>query len=269
MERLWDLLTQYGLPIAGVVVLLLVSYILSGWIGRLISRALMRAKVEKTLAEFLASVARWGLMVIAIIACLGVFGVETTSVAAVIGASALAIGLAFQGSLSNLAAGVMLLIFRPFKVEDVISIGGQLGKVESISLFNTRMDTFDNRRVIVPNGSIFGSTIENLTHHATRRVDVAVGVEYPADLDRTRQVLETAATGLQGRLDDPPPQVLLLDLGDSSVNWAVRVWAKMEDYWSVRDALTRAVKVALDQAGLGIPFPQMDVHLDVPVATPT
>ena len=264
-----ELLTQYGPPIVGVALFLLVAYILSGWISRLVLKALTRAKVERTLAKFLGSITRWGLMVMALIACLGVFGVETTSFAAVIGASALAIGLAFQGSLSNLAAGVMLLIFRPFKVADVISVGGQLGRVESISLFNTQLDTFDNRRIIVPNGTIFGSTIENLTHHPIRRVDVAVGVEYEADLDRTRQVLQSAATGVPGRLDDPESQILLLDLGNSSVNWAVRVWTKTADYWPVRDALTRAVKVALDEAGLAIPFPQMDVHMDAPVTART
>lgn len=262
MERVWDLLVRYLPPIVGVLLFLIVAYVLSAWAGRLVRKACGRAKVEATLAKFIGSVARWALMVLALIACLGVFGVETTSFAAVIGATALAIGLAFQGSLSNVAAGVMLLTFRPFKVDDVILVGGTLGKVENISLFNTELDTFDNRRIIVPNGSIFGSTVENLTHHATRRADVAVGVEYGADLDRTREVLLAAATGLPGRLDDPEPQVMLLDLGDSSVNWSVRVWAKTEDYWTVREALTRAVKVALDEASLGIPFPQMDVHLD-------
>jgi len=264
MERFTDIVVEYAPKIIGAAAFLLVAYFICGWIGSLVHRAMQRAKVEKTLSIFLGNIARWGLMIMSLIACLGIFGVETTSFAALIGASALAIGLAFQGSLSNLAAGVMLLIFRPFKVDDAISVVGQLGKVESISLFNTHIDTFDNRRIIIPNGAIFGSTIENLTHHATRRVDVSVGVEYSADLDQTRQVLTAAATALPGRLDSPEPQVLLLELGDSSVNWTVRVWANTSDYWTLRDALTRAVKVALDQAGLGIPFPQMDVHFDTP-----
>jgi len=264
MEKLGELLVTYGLPAAGVLVLLIVAYIVSGWIGRLVRRALERARVEQTLSQFLGSMVRWVLMVLTLIACLGVFGVETTSFAAVIGAAGLAIGLAFQGSLSNLAAGIMLLIFRPFKVGDVVSVSGQLGKVNSIELFNTSLDTPDNRRVILPNGGVFGSTIENITFHPTRRVDVAVGVEYGADIDRTRAVLEAAASDVPGRLEEPASQVILLGLGDSSVDWQVRVWCNTADYWTVLDAATRAVKVALDHAGIGIPFPQMDVHLDKP-----
>lgn len=267
MEKIGELVLKYAPPIVGVLVLLIVAYIISGWLGRLLTRMLERAKVEKTLSRFFGNLARWGLLVLALIACLGVFGVETTSFAAIIGASVLAIGLAFQGSLANLAAGVMLLIFRPFKVGDLIAVSGQMGKVHHISLFNTQMDTFDNRRIIVPNSQVFGATIENLTHHPTRRVDVSVGVEYPADVDRTREVLDRAAHSVPGRLEDPPSQIVLLGLGNSSVDWQVRVWTETGNYWDVRDALTRAVKVELNGAGIGIPYPQMDVHFDkIPVA---
>jgi small conductance mechanosensitive channel len=189
-----------------------------------------------------------------------------TGFAAVIGASALAVGLAFQGSLSNFAAGVMLLVFRPFKVGDVVNVAGQTGKIDEIGLFTTTMDTADNRRLILPNGSVFGAVIENISYHDTRRLDVAVGSEYPADLDRTREVLLRAARSLPTVLADPEPAAVLLELGDSSINWSVRVWVNAADYWPTRDALTRAVKLALDEAGIGIPFPQMDVHLDAPVA---
>jgi small conductance mechanosensitive channel len=264
MDYVWNMIVRYAPPILGVLILVVVALVVSGWIGRLVARLLTRAKVEKTLAGFFGTCARWGLMVLALIACLGVFGVETTSFAAVVGAAVLAIGLAFQGSLSNLAAGVMLLIFRPFKVGDFVKIGGELGKVDAITLFTTELDTPDNRRIVLPNASIFGSTIENITHHPTRRVDISVGVEYPADLDRTREVLTKAAEAVPGKLGDPPPQIILLSLGDSSVNWQVRVWTETGKYWDVLDAGTRAVKMALDEAGLGIPFPQMDVHLDAP-----
>lgn len=264
MNHVWNAIVQYGPPIIGVLLLLLVAHAVAAWVGVLVRRLLGRAKVEQTLADFLGSVAQWGLMILAIVACLGVFGVETTSFAAVIGAATLAIGLAFQGSLSNLAAGIMLLIFRPFKVDDWINVGGHIGRVAELTLFTTHLDTPDNRRIIVPNGSVFGSTIESFTHHDTRRVDVPVGVEYPADLDRTRQVLEQAAAGVPGRLDDPPAQIILLGLGDSSIDWQVRVWTKTDDYWTTLDATVLAVKKALDEAGLGIPFPQMDVHLDQP-----
>lgn len=155
----------------------------------------------------------------------------------------------------------MLLIFRPFKVGDVVSVSGVTGTVCEIDLFVTTFDTPDNRRIIVPNGSIFGSTIENISHHTTRRVDVAVGSDYGADIDTTREVLLQAAANVEHAHTDPPPSVVLSELGASSIDWTVRVWVDAANYWAVKDALTRAVKYALDQANIGIPFPQMDVHV--------
>jgi len=202
--------------------------------------------------------------VLALVTALSLFGFEMTSFAAVLGASVLAIGLAFQGTLSNLAAGVMLLIFRPFKVGDVVEIGGESGTVFEIDLFNTAIDSFQNQRIILPNSGVFGSTITNITYHPYRRADVNVGVSYDADLDRTREVLEQAAAAVEGKRDDPAPAVVLLGLGDSSVNWVVRVWADGPVFWDVYQATVRSVKQHLDEAGLSIPFPQMDVHLDRP-----
>jgi len=170
--------------------------------------------------------------------------------------------MALSGTLGHFASGVMLLIFRPFKVGDVINAAGVIGKVYEIELFTTALDTPDNRRIIVPNGSIYGATIENISHHPTRRVDVAVGVDYSADIDKTREVLDAAARSVEGILSDPPHAIVLGDLGDSAVNWTVRVWCNSADYWGIKEQLTRAVKQHLDQAGIGIPFPQMDVHLD-------
>jgi small conductance mechanosensitive channel len=177
-------------------------------------------------------------------------------------AAGFAVGLALQGTLANFSAGVMLLIFRPFKAGDVIDVAGVKGKVQEISLFTTELDTPDNRRLIVPNGSIFGSTIENVTFHPIRRVDVAVGTDYPADLNATRKVLEDAAASVQPQADGKEPQVYLSELGDSSIAWSVRVWTSTEDYWGVKEELTQKVKDALDEAGIGIPYPQMDVHMD-------
>ena len=264
LETVGSAITVHLPAIVGVLALVIAAHIISSWIGRLATKALEKGKLEKTLARFLGQCARWGVMIMALLACLSVFGVQTTSFAAVIGASALAVGLAFQGSLSHLAAGIMLLIFRPFKVGDLISAAGQLGIVENIELFNTMLDTPDNRRIIIPNGVIFGSTIENLSHHPTRRVDIKVGVEYGADLDKTREVLTAAAMAVPNLLADPASQIILLNLGDSSVDWQVRVWTATENYWDVLDAGTKIVKQHLDAAGLGIPFPQMDVHLDKP-----
>jgi small conductance mechanosensitive channel len=265
MDQLWqslsDSLVNYGGQVAVALLVLLAGWIFAGWLGSVTRRALARAQVDETLTKFLGKLARWVVLTLVILACLSVFGVETTSFAAVIGSAGIAVGLAFQGTLSNFAAGVMLLMFRPFSVGDVITVAGQTGKVNAIELFSTTLDTFDNRRFIVPNGQIFGSTIENITHHAQRRADVAVGVSYAADIDRTREVLTQAAGAVPGALADPEPAIVLLDLGDSAVNWSVRVWAKSDDFGAVKQAATRAVKVALDEAGIEIPFPQMDVHL--------
>jgi len=264
MEEIKQLLLTYGPQIVGALVFTIVAYVVSGWIGRMAKRGLLKAKIEVTLADFLGSMARWGLFVLALIACLGVFGVETASFAAVLAGAGLAIGLAVQGTLSNLAAGVMLMVFRPFKIDQIVSISGHVGKVAEITLFTTNLDTPDNRRIIIPNSAVFGSTIENLTYHPIRRVDISVGVEYPADTEQTRQVLTEAAKNVPGCIEDPAPQIILLNLGDSSVDWQVRVWTNTDDYWDVVDAATQCVKVALDEAGMGIPFPQIDVHLDSP-----
>jgi small conductance mechanosensitive channel len=159
----------------------------------------------------------------------------------------------------------MLLVFRPFKVGDVINAAGVTAKVNAIELFTTTLDTFDNRRIIVPNGKIYGDTIENITYHPQRRCDVNVGIEYSADLDKTREVLTKAAESLDAlniKGEGRGFQVFLIDLGDSSVNWVVRFWTTGADFWSAKEQLTRAVKQHLDEAGIGIPFPQMDIHLD-------
>ena len=258
-------LVNYGVKIVGVIVALVVALIVGAWLRGLTRRALERARVDITLAKFVANVARYGVITLAVIACLGVFGIETTSFAAVLGAAGLAIGLAFQGTLSNLAAGVMLLVFRPFKVGDVVSTGGVTGSVDEIELFTVRMKTADNRLIILPNSAVFAGTIENLTAFDTRRCDVSVGTDYGASLDETRTVLEQAVGKVDGILDDPGYQVYLGELGDSAILWHVRVWVRTPDYWGVREKLTHAVKTSLDEAGIGIPFPQRDVHLDSPV----
>ncbi len=267
-EETWILITQYATRVVGVLVLLFCSWVVAAWVGVLVRRSCDRTGIDLTLGKFFAKLARWAILVLAVLMCLGVFGVNTTSFAAVLAAAGLAVGLALQGTLANFASGVMLLIFRPFKVGDVITVCGQTGKVDEIELFTTALDTPDNRRLILPNGSVFGSTIENITHHSTRRVDVAVGVDYSAEIDRTRSVLLEAAKAVPDRLDDPEPQVVLTGLGASSVDWQVRLWCNAADYWPVKDAATRQVKVALDQAGIGIPFPQMDVHVDGELTTP-
>jgi small conductance mechanosensitive channel len=262
-----EALIAYGIELAisigKVVVILLVAWILAGWVARIIrSRGEKAKRVDTTLALFFSNLARWAILVLGLITAIGVVGIPTASFAALIAAAGLAIGLALQGSLGNFASGVMLLIFRPFKVGDYVEVGGTSGTVMEIQLFATIIDTPDNRRMIVPNGEVFGQTIENVSYHSERRVDVAVGTDYSADLDKVREVLKAAAEALPQKLADKDVAIVLQELGGSSIDWSVRVWVAASDFWPARDELTRLVKQHLDKAEIGIPFPQMDVHLD-------
>jgi small conductance mechanosensitive channel len=192
---------------------------------------------------------------------LGTFGIETASFAALLAGAGLAVGLAMQGTLANVSAGVLLLVFRPFKVGDSIIVAGQAGTVYALGIFMTTLDTSDNRRIILPNGSVLGSTIENISHHDTRRVSVAVGADYSANVDKTRKALLAAITKVEAALDDPAPAVVLTGLGASSVDWQVRVWCKSDDYWAVLEETTVQVKKALDKAKIGIPYNTLDVNI--------
>jgi small conductance mechanosensitive channel len=256
-----SLAEYYGLRAAFMLVLLTLAWTMAGWASGVVKTSLRKLKFDETLTLFLAKLTWWGCILLAALACLSTFGVETASFAALIGAMGFAIGLAFQGTLSNFAAGAMLLIFRPYKVGDTVNVAGFLGKVDEIELFTTTIDTFDNRRIIVPNSSIFGAVIENVTYHKKRRVDVEVGVSYAADIDETRRVLTEAANATEGAYTEPEPAIVLVALGASSVDWSVRVWAPTSEFGDVKQALIRSVKMNLDAAGLEIPFPQMDLYV--------
>jgi small conductance mechanosensitive channel len=262
-----EALTAYGIQLAisigKVVLILLIAWIIAGWVARIVRNRGEKAKrIDTTLAFFFSNLARWAILALGVITAIGVVGIPTASFAALIAAAGLAIGLALQGSLGNFASGVMLLIFRPFKVGDYINAAGTAGTVQEIQLFATILDTPDNRRLIVPNGEVFGTTIENVSFHETRRCDVAVGTDYGADLDEVRAVLKSAAEALPQKLADKDVAIVLQELGDSSIGWSVRVWVASADFWPAKDELTRLVKKHLDDAKIGIPFPQMDVHLD-------
>ena len=262
-EKSGELFKKYGIPAITALVMLIVAYFIAAFLSRLVSRPVQR-RVDETLGRFVGKVIFYLIMIGAILGVLQYFGVGITSFAAIIAAAGFAVGLAFQGTLSNFAAGIMLLVFRPFKVGDVINAAGITAKVYEIDLFHTIFDTFDNRRIVVPNSQISSGTIENIAHHGERRVDVAVGVAYNADLQRTRDTLTAAAETQKKFLVEGEGrgyQVALLDLGDSAVNWVVRFWTKADDFWSVKEQLTAAVKEHLDAAGIGIPYPQLDVHL--------
>ena len=269
MERITTLLTdiimEWGLKVIGVLVALTAAWILGGWSRRKLQALFRKRSFDPTLSSFFSNLVRYAILAGAVLGCLGVFGIQTASFAAVIAAAGLAVGLAFQGTLSNFAAGVMLLVFRPFRVGDLVKVNGELGIVKEIELFTTRLATLDNRLIIIPNSAVFGNKIENLTHYDTRRVDIPVGVEYSATVKETKEVLEKAALKVEKRLDEPAHQIFLKELGGSSVNWVVRVWCKNEDCGDGYQSANQESKKALDEAGLGIPFPQMDVHLDEPV----
>ena len=263
----WEYMAyKFALHAGLVLIVITVAWTVSGWGSSLVRAGFERIKFDETLSIFISKLVRWSILLLAGLTCLSFFGVQTTSFAALIGAAGLAIGLAFQGTLSNFAAGAMLLIFRPYKVGDEVNVAGYTGTVREIELFTTAIDTPDYRRIIVPNSSIFGAVIENVTHHPVRRFSVEVGTAYSADIDETRRVLERAVHGVVQVVPTPPVAVVLLELGASSVNWSVRGWAKREAYGDAKQAVIRAVKIELDESGIGIPFPQLDLHLDPPEA---
>ncbi len=261
-EKVSELLQDYGLPLLWALIIMIVAFMLAGIANRTVRKSLSKAKVDETLGRFFGKMVKYLVLILGVIVAMGKMGIEVTAFAAILASVGFAVGMALSGTLGHFASGVMLLIFRPFKVGDVVSAGGVTGKVYEISLFTTALDTPDNRRIIVPNGAIYGSTIENISFHDTRRVDIAVGVDYSADIDKTREILDGAAKSVKGILTNPAHAIVLGDLGDSAVTWTVRVWCNAADYWGIKELTTHAVKKHLDDAGIGIPFPQMDVHVE-------
>lgn len=263
-----ELATDYLLPAGIALLALIVGYMVASFLGRMVGLAVAR-RVDLTLGKFLSKMIKNVIMLMVFLGVLGYFGVDVTSFAAILAACGFAVGMALQGTLSNFAAGIMLLVFRPFHVGDYIKVGDSEGTVDEIDLFTTRLNSLDNRHLILPNSSVFGSTIENVTHNEHRRVDVNVGVCYNADIAMTRRVLEQATGNIAGAIAHPAPQVYLMDLGDSAVNWQVRVWCRPSAYWDVRERTVATVKQGLDAADISIPYPQMDVHVIGNVMTGT
>lgn len=261
VEKLQEALIVWGPNLVAAVITLVLGWIAARIVAALLGNAMTRAGVDVILIRFIRNIAYTGLMALIVIAALGRLGVNTTSFAAVIAAAGLAIGLAFQGSLSNFAAGVLLIIFRPFKVGDFVEVAGVSGAVEEVQVFTTVLRTPDNKRVVLGNSSVTESAITNYAAYDTRRVDLVFGVGYDDDLRRAREVID-AVLAAEGRvLADPPPVVAVSELADSSVNFVVRPWVQTSDYWGVTFSLTEEMKRAFDDAGLSIPYPQHDVHL--------
>jgi small conductance mechanosensitive channel len=235
----------------------MVAGIVKRWAGR----GLERSQIDKTLIPFVSSFFYYLVLAFVVIAVLGIFGIPTASFIAVVGAAGLAIGLALQGTLANFSSGVMLLVFRPFRVGDYVDAGGTAGSVVSIGVFSTTLNTPDNVRIVVPNSSVYGQTIKNYSANDTRRNDLVVGVAYNDDLGRAIETIKSVVTSDPRVLKEPAPVVAVSELADSSVNLVVRPWCSKEDYWGLRFDLTRKLKEELERAGCSIPFPQSDVHI--------
>lgn len=250
------------------IVIVLIGRWLARFVSRLIERMMTAAHIDQTVINFITHIASILVMVFAILMALGRLGIETTSILAVLGAAGLAIGLALQGSLSNLAAGVLLIIFRPFRQGDFIEAGGVLGTVQEIQMLTTIMNTPENLRLIVPNSDIMNGAITNYSANETRRVDLTIGVSYDDDIRHVKQVLDTLVAENPLVLEEPAPFVAVSDFGDSSVNFVVRVWVRRPDFRQVRFGLPEQIKLTLDAHGITIPYPQRDLHFKNGVSHP-
>ena len=261
IAKLQEFIALYGLNILGAIVILILGRIISGIAKKIIGNIMKRNKVEQTLISFVTSFSYFAMMTFVIIAAVKQLGIQTASFIAVLGAAGLAVGLALQGSLSNFAAGVLMIIFKPVKVGDYIEAGGAAGVVEEVSIFTTIIKTPDNKKMIVPNSKVTGDNIVNYTANDTRRVDIVAGVSYGDDIDKVRKVLSEILAEDERILKDPAPMIGLIELADSSVNFTVRSWVKTPDYWTVFFDTQEKIKKRFDAEGISIPFPQRDVHI--------
>jgi small conductance mechanosensitive channel len=255
------LVSTWGLRVAGALAVLVLGRFACGAARKAVRRGLESRGVDASLVPFISNLVYFVLLAAVVIAVLGLFGIETTSLVAVLGTAGLAVGLALQGTLGNFSSGVMLLLFRPFRVGDYIEAAGVSGTVSEIGVFSTTLNTPDNVRIIIPNSGIFGATIKNFSANDTRRNDIVLGISYDDDITNAIAVVN-AVLGKDSRvLSDPEPTVAVSELADSSVNLVVRPWCRKEDYWGLRFDLIRKFKEDLEQGGCSIPYPQRDVHL--------
>jgi small conductance mechanosensitive channel len=263
LNAFWLWVSAYSLNIIGAILIFIVGKWLSRRIANLLAKILAKNNIDQTLINFLANLTYYTLVVLVVVAAAGRLGINTTSFLTIIGAAGLAVGLALKDSLSNFAAGVMLVLFKPFAIGDVVSVAGITAKVENINIFNTHFCSPDNQLIIVPNNKIISDIITNINTKATRRVDLVVGISYGDDMAQTKEILSGLAKADSRILTDPAPTIAVAELADSSVNLVFRPWVKTADYWDVKFELTEKIKNALDEAGISIPFPQQDVHLFV------
>lgn len=263
-QQAWDMIMEYGPRAVGAIIVLIIGLWIIGRIVRMSDRLMNKRGMDASLIPFLRSMISILLKAVLVISVAGMVGIETTSFVAILGAAGLAVGLALQGTLQNFAGGVLILIFKPYKVGDLIETQGHLGAVKEIQIFVTVMLTPENKTVIIPNGAISNGDITNYTLEGKIRVDLVMGISYESDIKKARNVLMEVMESHPKVLKDPAPFVGVVELADSSVNLAVRPYAKPEDYWDVYFDVYEAGKEALDKAEITIPFPQVDVHLDKP-----
>lgn len=259
--KIWELVTIYGIKVLAAIVIFIVGRWVAKAIRSLVQRMMRKAQMDVTLLKFVGNMTYIALLAFIIIAALSQLGIQTTSFIAVLGAAGLAIGLALQGSLANFAAGFLMILFRPIRVGDYIEGAGVAGTVEEIQIFTTTLVTPDNKTVIIPNASLTGDNIVNWTMKGTRRVDMVMGIGYDDDIDKAKQIMADILAEDERILKDPAPQIAMIELGDSSVNFVVRPWANASDYWAVYMSITEKIKKAFDANGITIPYPQRDVHI--------
>ena len=260
-----EAITAAVVPFVIQAAIALVIFVIGKWIARaisnLIKKLMTKNNMDEALVGFIGSLVYWALLIMVVIAALGKLGIQTGSFIAIVGAAGLAVGLALQGSLSNFAAGVLILIFRPFKIGDFVEVAGEAGVVKKIQIFTTELSTGDNKQVIIPNSGVTGGNITNYSTHDTRRVDLTMGIGYEDDIDKARNAILDEINKEERILKDPAPTVAVIELADSSVNFVVRPWVNAADYWGVYFDLTEAMKKRFDAEGISIPFPQQDVHM--------
>lgn len=261
IAKIWELLTIYGLKVIAAVVVFIVGRWIAKGLTKFAENVMNKRQIDPTIVSFASNMTYIALLVFVVLAALGQLGIQTTSFIAVIGAAGLAIGLALQGSLANFAAGFLMIIFRPFKVGDYIEGAGVGGTVEVIQIFTTQLKTPDNKTVIIPNAALTAGNITNYSAKGTRRVDLVFGIGYGDDIDHAKKVIMDVLAKEERILKDPATTIGVVELADSSVNFAVRPWVKADDYWNVYFNLTENIKKSFDVQGISIPFPQRDVHM--------
>jgi len=261
LQRVWELVTIYGIKVIAAIAILIVGRWVAKGFRKLVRNVMGRRNIDQTIVKFVANLTYVLLLTFVVVAALGQLGIQTTSFIAILGAAGLAIGLALQGSLANFAAGFLMIIFRPFKVGDLIEGAGTTGTVEEIQIFTTKLKTPDNKTVIIPNSKLTADNIVNYTVKGTRRVDMIVGIGYESDIDKAREIMEELAANDERVLKDPATTIAVVELADSSVNFVFRPWVNAADYWNVWFDLTEQVKKRFDEAGISIPYPQRDIHV--------